>query len=315
MGNYLHGFSVVKFKLQFVKQKKRYFQSRLNGLVESRPIWDVINELTGRNLTKSLPILSLKIDDIVVSDSAIISDSLANSFIVPDSTTQFNRQLFEISLQDIDKSRDVTPEIPLVTESEILSAVKNYKFRNKWGEFPASFLKITFPALVIPLTFLFSSIFISGTVPRCFKNAIIKPLYKNKGSKMDPHNYRPISLLPPLSKIFEKICKSRLNHEVNTSGKLHDEQHGFRNRRSCITALTIFSQDIAEALDEGEMVLVVFVDLKKAFDYVIINILLVSLRDIYKISTYLLRTFGSYFCDRTFSISINSFKSRTYLVN
>jgi hypothetical protein len=109
----------------------------------------------------------------------------------------------------------------------------------------------------------------TGQFPKRFKEALVTPLYKGKGSVDDASSFRPISNLPILSKLFELILKSRVRVAVENSGLLDDNQHGFRRGRSCNTAHRVLSNNVHNMLDGPNMkVFMVFVDLKKAFDSV-----------------------------------------------
>ena len=88
----------------------------------------------------------------------------------------------------------------------------------------------------------------SCTFPQCFKIAKVTPLYK-KGDKKDPQNYRPISLLSSLSKIFEKKNHKRMMNFCQTNEFLTPMQYGFRNKMSCtdaIAAITDFCRNVID---------------------------------------------------------------------
>lgn len=70
-----------------------------------------------------------------------------------------------------------------------------------------------------------------------FKEAIVTPLFKNKGSILDKNNYRGISTLPPFGKIFEKLLATQITIYFNINKLFFNGQHGFRNNHSCETAL------------------------------------------------------------------------------
>ena len=84
--------------------------------------------------------------------------------------------------------------------------------------------------------------------PECFKIAKVIPLYK-KGDKTDPHNYRPISLLSSLSKIFEKILHKRMMKFCQTNKLLNPMQYGFRNKMSCTDAIGAITDYIRDVID------------------------------------------------------------------
>jgi len=98
-----------------------------------------------------------------------------------------------------------------------------------------------------------------------FKFSLIKPIYKS-GDKSFPSNYRPISLLPVLSKIFEKVIYKRLFDHLNSNVILNEHQHGFRSEVSTENASYKLLIEILTALNNKQMVGGIFCDLHKAFD-------------------------------------------------
>jgi len=137
-------------------------------------------------------------------------------------------------------------------------------------------------------------------------------LFKRKGSRSDPSAYRPISILPLLSKLFEKIIFRKLYQYVEQENLLDSRQHGFRRNRSCVTALSVFLNDLTTNMDEPNMLAgVLYVDLKKAFDSIRPLKLLLLLFDI-KIPDIILLYLCLYFLRRTFKIKLEDFLSSFY---
>jgi len=167
------------------------------------------------------------------------------------------------------------------------------------------------------LLLLFNNILKSGEYPSSWKNSVIHPIYKKKGSKSDVNNYRPISNLPLLNKWFEIIVKTKLMEYLDTNNMLSDKQHGFRSGRSCSTALTIFSQFIFDNLDKSKnaKVAVLFVDLKKGFDYVCHIKLIKTLKNCFKLNNLYLKMLHNYFVNRTFVIVLGNFVSKKFKYN
>ena len=84
---------------------------------------------------------------------------------------------------------------------------------------------------------LFNYCIVTKTIPDEFKEATVTPLFKNKGSILDKNNYRGISTLPPVGKIFEKLLATQITIYFNINKLFFNGQHGFRNNHSCETAL------------------------------------------------------------------------------
>ena len=108
------------------------------------------------------------------------------------------------------------------------------------------------------------------------KLAKVVPVYK-KGEKRDCNNYRPISLVPNLSKIFEKLVYQKLALFLEKNKQLYQFQFGFRSKHSASHPLTSLTEKIPAALDKNLFACGVFIDLRKAFDTVNHNILISKL--------------------------------------
>uniref|UniRef100_A0A8C7YP82 Reverse transcriptase domain-containing protein n=1 Tax=Oryzias sinensis TaxID=183150 RepID=A0A8C7YP82_9TELE len=162
-----------------------------------------------------------------------------------------------------------------VTEKEILDLVKNMsnKHSTDVNDIDMDLLKKVIEGILKPLVFICNLSFQSGSFPNSMKIAKVIPLYKT-GNKHHFTNYRPISLLPQLSKILEKLFECRLDAFMEKHKLLSDSQYGFRANRSTSLAIIDFIEQITNAIDQKRCVAGIFIDLKKAFDTINHDILL-----------------------------------------
>lgn len=146
-----------------------------------------------------------------------------------------------------------------------------------------------------------------GIFPDSLKIAKVSPIYKC-GSKTDPSNYRPISVLPVVSKIFERILYDRLSEYLTEKQILIDEQYGFRPKCNTLTAAIDLISKIKTNIDKKNIAIGIFIDLKKAFDTVSHEKLILKLKDI-GIDGPALSIFKSYLENRSQIVKIDNFMS------
>ena len=141
------------------------------------------------------------------------------------------------------------------------------------------------------------------------KQQILIPIHKT-GPKEDVNNYRPISILPTVSKIMEKWIHLKFMNFLNDNKLLHEKQSGFRARHSTESALILLIDSWLKAINEGKFVGCVMIDFQKAFDLVDHAVLLKKL-EIYKCGKSALSWFQSYLSTRRQKVSIKHSKSDT----
>ena len=126
-------------------------------------------------------------------------------------------------------------------------------------------LKFIIDSIGDALVILFNKSFEESVYPDFMKLALVQPLYKSK-SKAVIVNCRLVSLLPAISKILEKLVHKRMVKFLRKHQILYDGQYGFRESRSCNDAILDFIGNVTEQLENGNMVISIFLDMSKAFD-------------------------------------------------
>ena len=191
--------------------------------------------------------------------------------------------------------------------------IKNLKSGKSIGHDGLSnnIIKFLEPLLCAPLTLLINQSLKTGIFPDKLKLARISPIYK----KDDPHlveNYRPISILPSVSKIFEKIVFQQLSNYFVDNNYLCHHQYGFRKKHSTEHAILEAVDRIGTELDIGNISIAIFLDLSKAFDTLNHDILLAKLK-YYGLSESSVAWFRSYLTNRSHYVEINNVRSGSSL--
>ena len=146
------------------------------------------------------------------------------------------------------------------------------------------------------------------------KNAVVSPLLKKSLDENEHKSFRPVSQLPFLSKLIERVVLRRLNRHMTRNDLNKDFQHGYKKRHSTETLLLKFTNDLMVGIDQKLGVVVLLVDLSAAFDTVNHNILLNILAKELNIKGTALRWFKSFLIQRTQQVKINDELSDSILL-
>ena len=124
--------------------------------------------------------------------------------------------------------------------------------------------------LAVPITRLINMSLATGEIPDSFKTALITPVLKNESlDSTEKKNYRPISNLPFVSKVAEKVAAARLNSHLEEGKLLESQQSAYKKFHSVETALLKVHNDIMCAVDSKRAAMLVLLDLSSAFDTMI----------------------------------------------
>lgn len=192
----------------------------------------------------------------------------------------------------------------LVTPEDIENNINSIK-SNAYGSDSISLnmIKYCLPSITPYLTHIINFCLEEGCFPNVWKQAIIQPIPKinNPATLSD---LRPISVLPTLSKILEKIMYKQMNDYLTENNLLPDRQSGFRKYHSTTTTLLNVTDDIINAIDKQKITALVLLDLSKAFDTVNHGLLCSKLKYL-GFDEISLSLFKAYFCNRSQKVVIN----------
>ncbi|MEE8341005.1 MAG: reverse transcriptase family protein, partial [Candidatus Neomarinimicrobiota bacterium] len=293
--------------------KRNYYYKLFDAQkLTMKQTWKNINEILHRKkVYKSLP-GHFVIDGKTITDNLEIANAF-NSFF-----TNIGTKLAEsiggpdanISFTDFltDKTNCRFNFIP-VDHNDIEKAIDSIAGKPSCGYdcISTNFMKNNKEVLVPPLTFLINQSLSTGQFPDKLKIAKVTPVYK-KDSPNQIDNYRPISLLPAFSKVFERIMHNQLNEYFSSNHLLYDSQYGFRPAHSTELASSELVDRILSIMNSNDIPFSVFMDLSKAFDTLDHHILLEKLR-YYGLSDLAMSLLSSYLSDRKQYVVVNDSSS------
>ena len=231
--------------------------------------------------------------DFITNDKEIAN--AFNDFFVNTDNSQNVADNYSHYLNNKPKSKFNFKEITL---DITLSIIDSLKPKTSCGidETSNKTLKYLKNVISAPLTIIINQMLNSGIFPDAIKVSKVIPLYK-KDDKPVFSNYRPISLLPSISKIFEKVILLQLIEYLVINNIIHKNQYGFRKNHSTELAALHLVDDIYYKMDANELPLSVYIDLSKAFDSLDHKILLSKLQ-FYGITGSTLSLLTSYLSNR-----------------
>ena len=181
---------------------------------------------------------------------------------------------------------------------------------NSSPDFPTKIIKRCSSLISIHLSNIFNRCIRIGYFPCSFKIAKVTPIFKSKNPLLSS-NYRPISLLPVLAKIFEKHIYSNLTKYVEINNILCHQQSGFRKNFNVNIAITKLLENVISSIEKKEIGICIFLDLKKAFDMVDHTILLRKL-ELYGVRGVSHDLFSSYLANRSQYVYLGGCSSSVY---
>ena len=247
--------------------RDEYFKRNVNKLLLHKQspykYHTILKKIMGRTGNQSLPPL-VQLDGTTVTND----DQKA---------TLLNNHFAKQSQLDVDDNRNplahnnrpVPAMEPIeVSPREVLAMLNSLEPNKSCGsdEIPPKILKLTALLIYEPLTKLFNASLSSGMYPEKWKIANIHPIYKKKGSPSDPTNYRPISLLPCMSKLLEKIVFKRIYQHASENSLLCEKQSGYRPGHGTQLQLLHLTQNLFSNLDQGNDFTAIYLDIAKYFD-------------------------------------------------
>ena len=298
---------------QSIRNAKKiyYFKCFERFKNDMKKTWSMIKEVINKSKNKQDFPKYFLINEEQISDPLTIANrfneyfvnigpNLANRITAP-SNTSYKDYLTD----DIRTSF----RFSVVTNVEVSKAIDSLKPKTSFGEDRLSnkLLKYIKNEIVDSLTLIFNQCVTNNMFPNALKIAKVVPLHK-KDEVYIFDNYRPISLLPSISKVFEKLMHKQICSYFMENNLFYNSQYGFRNMHSTELAAIELIDRILMDLDNGNIPISIFLDLSKAFDTIDYDILIYKLQ-YYGFENSAIHLVKSYLLDRLQFVNFNEVNS------
>ena len=298
---------INKAKYEFYKNSFDVFKNNTNKS------WSLLHELMGKKHVKRDDI-HLTVNSKKIVEPYEVANTFAKYFSSVGNMLENNLALSDqCPVSHIDRNSN-SFAIFSVTQQEVASIISKLKNTcTDLNNVSVKIFKSVGSRLSAPLAKLINKSFSTGVFPESLKCAKITPVFKKENKHLYT-NYRPISSLPFLSKVFERCMANRIISFFDKFELFSDRQFGFLKNKSTKDAIFNFTESIYDALDSKEHNIRILVDLKAAFDTVNHTILLKKLER-YGVRGHCLLWFKSYLNDRKFRVRTGKVFSDEQTVN
>ncbi|KAA3678006.1 uncharacterized protein DEA37_0008956 [Paragonimus westermani] len=229
------------------------------------------------------------------------------------STVFCPKECVTLNLHPLLSPTDTLQDMTVNAESVLLILLGlNTKKSPGADEITPLILKQCARSLYTSLTDLFNLSLNCSMVPMDWKCGTITPIFKG-GDRSDVSNYRPVTLLPVISKVLERLVANKLTKHLEGNNILSIAQHGFRKSHSCLSNLLLTLDDWTLAIDNGNPIHACYLDMSKAFDRVNHSILLQKLKQ-HGVTGKLLAWLENYLMDRVIQVRVDGALSKPVAV-
>ena len=293
------------------KAEADYYLERVDAKKKNiRSLWQIYGPIINPSRVKqSNKIEKIQVNITLLTDKKDIANALNNYFINIGPQLLKNTGNSTDYLQYLKNNQASSFYMHPTSPSEILALISKLDIKKSPGddEISGKLLKscpILFSNLISHIA---NMVMITGKYPHKLKLGKIIPIYK-KNNKMDPTNYRPISLLSVINKIIEKVLYKRLYEYFEKKEIIYHFQFGFRHSYSTTMALIEITDQLREQIENKNMTMGIYIDLTKAFDLVDHNMLITKLQS-YGIRGPAINLIKSYLSHRSQYTKIDHTKS------
>ena len=282
-----------------------------------RNTWKSINEVLSKKGNKNTSPTSLNVNGNAITNTFEITNMFNTFFTnigkeIANKIKYSGTKDFTYYLRNRQNQKFTLNE---VNEQTVTRIIENIPAKNSCGydHISSIFLKQITTSIIKPLTIVINQVLNNGIFPDKLKIAKVVPIFKSGDCALTNH-FRPISLLPVISKVIEKIIYTQLSLYFESNKLFSDSQYGFRPNHFTEQATLELTDRIISAMDNNDVPIGIFLDLSKAFDTIDHAILLSKLEH-YGVDGIPLQLVNNYLTNRKQYVKLNEVNSNLLPIN
>lgn len=260
--NYIEINKEYKFKTKTTKNN--YYKNKLNNAEHNqKKMWKVLKEIV--NGTREYFNNYIEFNGVKINDTQLITNNFnqyfVNSIIEINNSIPHQSELDFINIKKVDN----VFKFRIINYEDIINVLKQIRCESDCELLNKTILQDALTFIGLSFLDVINSSLETGVFPKEWKISILIPVPKVQNT-VKAEEFRPINQLPTYEKILEGVVKNQFNEHLETSNILIEEQFGFRKGHSCEMALNVILINWKEEIDNGNRIISVFLDLKRAFE-------------------------------------------------
>ena len=295
----------------YCRDKRNYFNNLLSKAgTNNKNIWEILHNFIGKEKSEVNNNMNLFENNLLIKDQTKVVNIFNTFFGTVIDDLKKSNLVDDVQL-NIYSNENFTFTFNLITPSDLLSVYKSIKFssnKTHSNSIPQVIFNQFYMDIIYILSFYINQMIKHIEFPTCLKKSIVIPIHKS-GSKTEVTNYRPISILPYFSKLFERILYKQIMIYLLTNNLLSKYQFGFKKGHSTEMAFNLLISYITEFYEKDLIICVTFLDYSKAFDSLNHNNMINKLQSKFQFSYNACKLLLSYLQDRKQVVKIGQNES------
>lgn len=287
------------YKNELNKEKNKYISEKIDFASDQRCMWRTIKTLVMRERNKEIG--DVIFNNVLFEDDYIISKKFNEYFVssIEEINSSIQYKVYENLIPDV-----ITKfQFKEIVYEDLKSVIKSMNNKRDFNLMNAVIIHDILDLIGENLVKLINQSLTCGVFPKIFKKSLIRPIEKIKNT-IESSEFRPVNMITIEAKIYEKIVLHQLEEYFELNNIISEQQSGFRHKHSCESLINLVIINWKVAIHSNKSIVAVFLDLRRAFETIDRNILLLKLNK-YGIVDIELKWFESYLSNRTQQTKVN----------